>query len=90
MKGLNPNESISKTPLAGMTHIGSFDLRHADLNTTMPWVCTELQKARHNKSCYDITWLFGSYAGWEYLAFWWINISAKGYGIARISCPLYA
>ncbi|THV45225.1 hypothetical protein BGAL_0514g00030 [Botrytis galanthina] len=37
MKGLNPNESISKTPLAGMTHIGSFDLRHADLNTTMPW-----------------------------------------------------
>ncbi|TGO10324.1 hypothetical protein BTUL_0138g00110 [Botrytis tulipae] len=57
IQGSNPNEDISKTPLAGMTHIGSFDLRHADLNTRAPELCTLLLKLRYNKGCYDITWL---------------------------------
>ncbi|KAF7938416.1 uncharacterized protein EAE98_000754 [Botrytis deweyae] len=84
IKGSNPNEDISKTPLAGMTHIGSFDLRHADLNTTMPWLCTQLLHHRQNKGCYDITWVFGSYAGWNYLASCWMNISAISFAIAGV------
>lgn len=73
-----------------MTHIGSFDLRHADLNTTMPWLCTQLLHHRQNKGCYDITWVFGSYAGWNYLASCWMNISAISFAIAGVLCLSYA
>ncbi|KAF5868922.1 uncharacterized protein Bfra_011887 [Botrytis fragariae] len=90
IKGPNPSEDISKTPLAGMTHIDSFDLRHADLNATMPWLCTKLQSMRHHKGCYDITWLFGSYAGWSFLAYCWMHFSAISFSIVGASCLLYA
>lgn len=72
-----------------MTHNGSLDPRHVDLNTTMPWLCNDLQSVRTHKGFYDITWAFGSYAGWLYLAMFWLKSSMNSFAIVWISCLLY-